>query len=287
MSLMSFRVRQAWNWSGLSAWELARRTYRAMDRHGTLDRAAVVAYYAMLSLVPFLTLALVIAFGARAGVASEILTLSGRVLPAEADAIVGDQVRKAQAQAPTGLISLSVPLLLWSASSLFVTVMDAINAAWGIRDGRPWWKRRLLAIALTVLESALLVGASGCIVAWPAILNWLGLGSTAATVATVLQWVIVVAALLAAFAAAYHFGPHVEQQWEWITPGATLGVLALVAASLAFQAYLRFGPNYAETYGALAGVVLLLLWLYLAALALLVGAEINRVIADAALGVRR
>jgi membrane protein len=282
MSLTSFRVRKAWNWGGLWPWELARRTYAAMDRHGTLDRAAVVAYYAMLSLVPFLAFVLAIALGARAGVAAEILTLSAQVLPPEADAIVRDQVRKAQDAPPAGLISVSVLLLLWSASSMFVAVMDATNAAYGIRDGRPWWKRRLLAIVLTVVESALLAGASVCVIAWPTVLEWLGLPSQAATVATVVQWLIVVLALLGAFAAAYYFGPHTEQPWEWVTPGGTLGVLALVAASLGLRAYLHFGPGYAETYGALAGVVLLLLWLYLAALALLVGAEVNNVVAEAA-----
>jgi membrane protein len=282
MSLTSIRLREAWNWGGLSARELAVRTYQAMDKHDTLNQAAVIAYFAMLALVPFLSLTLVLALGARTGVASELESLSGQWMPLEAQKIVSDQIQKLQADRPVGLISLSVVILLWSASSMFVAVMDATNASYGVRDGRPWWKKRILAIVMTVVETVLLVGASLCIAVGPELLAWLPMGDAARGGATLLQWLIVVAALLAAFATAYYFGPHVDQEWEWITPGSALGVLALIVASLGFRTYLHFGPSYSETYGALAGVVLMLLWLYLAGLALLVGAEINCVIEHAA-----
>ena len=160
--------------------------------------------------------------------------------------------------------------------------MDTTNAAYGVRDTRPWWKKRLMAIVLTVVETILLVGAAVTIAVWPAVARHLPLGGGAIAAATAVQWLVVVVALLTAFALAYYFGPHVEQEWEWITPGATLGVLTLIVASLGFQLYIHFGPSYSETYGALAGVVLMMLWLYLAALALLVGAEINCVIEHAA-----
>jgi membrane protein len=204
------------------------------------------------------------------------------LLPPEAHAIVRDQVYAIEKERPTGLLSVSIVLLLWSASSLFVAVMDTTNACYGVRDTRPWWKRRLMSIVLTLCEAVLLVGASASIMIWPDVADWLELGATAKTAATVVQWLVVVVALLAAFALAYDFGPQIEQSWEWITPGATLGVLALIAASLAFRFYLRFAPPYSATYGALAGVVLMMLWFYLAGLALLVGAEINSVIEHAA-----
>jgi membrane protein len=282
MSLTSIRLREAWNWGGLSAKELAKRTYGAMDRHDTLNQAAVVAYYAMLALVPLLSFTLTIALGTRTQVAAEVLRMSRQMLPREADAIVRDQIHKIQNSPPVGLLSLSLLVLLWSASSLFVAIMDTTNAAYGVRDDRPWWERRLMAIVLTLVEVVLLVGASASIAAWPEVAGWFGLGGVAAAVATAVHWLGVVVALLAAFSVAYYFGPQIDQEWEWITPGSTLGVLALIAASLGFRAYLHFGSSYSETYGALAGVVLMMLWLYLAALALLVGAEINCVIEHAA-----
>src|SRR6185437_5445158 len=283
MSLRSIRLREAWNWGGLSARELAVRTYRAMDKHDTLNQAAVVAFYAMLSLVPLLGLVLALAVGARHDVAIQLKALSAQQMPdAAASKIVGEQIDKIQSESSVGLLSLSTLILLWSASSLFVAVMDTTNAAYGVRDERPWWKKRLLAIVLTIIETILLIGASICIAVWPDVAAWLHLDSVAKTAATVVQWFVVVVALLTAFALAYYFGPHVEQEWEWITPGATLGVRPLIAASVGFRLYLKYGPSYSETYGALAGVVLMMLWLYLAALALLVGAEINCVIEHAA-----
>jgi membrane protein len=285
VSLLKVRLREAWNWGGLSARELIVRAWTAIDKHDTLNQAAVVAFYAMMALVPLLGLILAVGVGAHARVAAEILDLSARFLPTEADAVVRDQVTKIQTGTPVGLVSLSAVILLWSASSLFVAVMDTTNAAYGVRDGRPWWKKRLVAIALTLAEVALLVVASVLAVIWPALVDRIGVGGfswLASGGATVVQWLAVVVALLAAFALAYYFGPHVKQEWEWITPGGVLGVLVLVAASLGLRVYLRFGTSYSETYGALAGVVLMQLWLYLAATALLVGAEVNCVIEHAA-----
>jgi membrane protein len=282
MSLYSIRLREAWNWGGLSFRELAVRTYKAMDQHDTLNQAAVVAYYAMLSLVPLLSLILALALGGRTGVAEQIEVLGARLMPDEAYHLVRAQIQKMQSGNPVGLLSLSILILLWSASSLFVAIMDTTNAAYGVRDARPWWKRRLMAIVLTLAETILLIGALLAIAIWPEVASWLGFSGSAKVMTIVVQWLVVVVALLAAFALAYYFGPHVEQEWEWITPGSTLGVLILIAASLGFRCYLLFGNSYSETYGALAGVVLMMLWLYIAALALLVGAEINCVIEHAA-----
>lgn len=282
MAFTSIRLREAWNWGGLSFRELAMRTYKAMDKHDTLNQAAVIAFYAMLSLVPLLSLVLFFALGARTGVADQLDALCKRLMPGDAYNLMHDQLTKIQSATPVGLVSLSILILLWSASSLFVAVMDMTNVAYGVREGRPWWKKRLLAIVLTLAEIVLLIGASITIAIWPHVMSWLGLSTLAMTLATMIQWLVVVLALLAAFALAYFFGPNIDQQWEWITPGSTLGVLALLVASLGFQWYLNFGNTYSETYGALAGVVLMMLWLYLAALALLVGAEINCVIEQAA-----
>ncbi len=281
MAFTRVRLREAWNWGGLSARELAARTWAAMDRHDTFNQAAVIAFFAMVSLVPLLAFLLAAGLGVRSGVADEVLAVSRQALPPPADALVRDQVDKIRAEPPVGVLSFAGVVLLWSASSMFVAVMDTCSVVYGVRDNRPWWKRRLMAVVLTLAEVALLVGASALAVAWPALADRLRLGQTEDLAASVAQWLVVVAALLAAFALAYYFGPHVGQRWEWVTPGSALGVLVLVLSSLGFRLYLRFGFS-SETYGALAGVVLMLLWLYVASLALLVGAEVNCVIGQAA-----
>ena len=85
--------------------------------------------------------------------AAELVTLSRKYLPPETCAVIEDQVQKIQSTAPIGVLSLSLVVLLWSSSSAFIAVMDAINAAYGSRDQRPWWRRRLMAVVLTVVES--------------------------------------------------------------------------------------------------------------------------------------
>jgi membrane protein len=278
MGLTTIHPRDAWTRGGLSWRELVLRTLRQVAQHDTLNRAAVVAFYAMLSLVPFLAIVLAVALGAAGSIAAELVSLSHRFLPGDADALIQEQIRKVREEPPAGLLSFGFVLLVWSASSLFVAVMDATSIAYGVRDTRPWWKRRLLAVLLTFIDSLLLVGATLSIVLWPAIMSWLHLGIAA----TFLQWVVVVMALLAFFAIAYYFGPDGKREWCWLSPGSTLGTLGLIAATLGFRLYLQYSTSYSETYGALAGVVVTLLWFYFAALALLLGAELNGVIAHAA-----
>src|SRR3954447_10780221 len=104
MSLTSIRLREAWNWGGLSFKDLALRTYEAMDKHETIDRAAIVAYYAMLALVPYLGLVLTIALGASGRVAGQIENLARTSLPSEdASKIVHDQIAKIQAGPHAGI----------------------------------------------------------------------------------------------------------------------------------------------------------------------------------------
>jgi len=280
MSLTSVRLREAWNWGGLTAKELGIRTYRAIDKHETLDRAAVVAFYALLSLAPLLGILLAVAFGHERGVSAELLASSRQFLPPEAQTVVEDQIHKIQAVPPVGVLTFSFVVLLWSSSGVFVSVMDGLSAIAGVRDGRPWWKRRLLAVALTGVELVFLLVALFVIIAWPSVMHWFGLGGVAAAAAGVVRWSLVVVALLASFSVAYYFGPHAEREreWKWVTPGGSVGVALLIATSVGFQLFLRYGWSSSETYGALAGVLLLLLWFYTVALALLVGAEINGVI---------
>jgi membrane protein len=281
MSLMKFDLRKAWDWGGLSIRQLAVRTWKAIDRHDTLNQAAVVAFYAMLSLVPLIGFVLALAVGVRGGVANEVLDLSQRFLPPQADSLVHDQVRKIQSGTPVSLLSISAVLLLWSASSLFTSVMETLNVAYGVRDDRPYWKKHLMALLMTLVEVVLIIAASALAIAWPYVIDHLHLGGLATVLTFVAQWIVVVVMLLGAFELAYYFGPHVAQRWQWVTPGAVLGLVILVLASFGFRLYIVYGSHYSETYGALAGVILMMLWLYIAALALLVGAELNCVIAQA------
>jgi membrane protein len=271
MSCTKVRLREAWNWGGLSAKELAKRTWEQMSQHDTLDRAAVVAFYAMLGLIPVLGIVLAISLGVGPKVAEQILKWSHEFLPAEGAKLIEDQISQVRSSPPTGVLSFGFLVLLWSASSLFTAVMDGTNAAYALHDSRPWWKRQLISIALTVAEAVLFLGAALLILLWPKITGWLELGIATTVIAAVVQWVVVLILLLASFSLAYYFTPDVDQQWEWITPGSTLGVILMILLTLGFRLYVQYGSTYNATYGALAGVIITLLWFYLAALALLTG----------------
>jgi membrane protein len=282
MSLTTVRLREAWNWGGLTLKELLARTYRQIDRHDTLDRAAAVAFYGMTALPPFLSLLLAALFGGWGRMADEFLAFARQSLPPEAASLIETQVNEIRTSSPTGLLSVATVVLLWSVSGAFVGVMDATNAAYGVRDRRPWWRRRLVAAILTVIEMALLVAALASVIAWPYVTGLLHLGVVAAVLALVAHYVVVVIVLLGSFALAYFYAPDVKQEWEWITPGSALGVLFLVLLSVGLRLYARYGGGFSASYGALAGVIVTMLWLYFASLALLIGAEINCVIEQAA-----
>lgn len=274
----TIQLSRAWDWGGLTLRQLAERSFEQIIRHETMDRAAIVAFYALLSLAPFLSLLIAATLGGGGSMADELLNTSKQLLPLEADTLIRDELRKIQSSAPVGVLSLSFLLLLWSSSSSFVAVMDSINAAYESRDERPWWRRRLMAIVLTAVESAFLIAALVAILAWPHIVRLVGLEKDPSVLTTLFQWATVMVLLLLSFSLAYNFGTDVKHSWEWITPGGLWGVLGLIAATQCFRLYLAYGFSLSETYGALTGVVVLLLWFYITALSLLVGAEMNSVI---------
>jgi hypothetical protein len=123
ISLTTVRLRQAWNWGSLTFKELEIRTYRQMDAHETLDRAAAVAFYAMLSLPPFLGPLLASLVGGSGRLGEQLQVLARQSLPTEVAAIIENQVAEIQTTSPTGLLSLATVLLLWSAFGAFIGVM--------------------------------------------------------------------------------------------------------------------------------------------------------------------
>ena len=159
--------------------------------------------------------------------------------------------------------------------------MDAMNQIMGVQGDRPFWKVRLIAMAMTVSQAVILILAFVTTLVWPQILSWLGLSQVAAALATVIQGLTVIVLILFSFSLALYFGPDAEQRWEWITPGSLLGTLVLLCVSLLFRLYVQTWGNYSATYGSLAGVVVLMSWFWICSVELLAAAELNKVIEDA------
>jgi membrane protein len=160
-----------------------------------------------------------------------------------------------------------------------VSITSSLNRAYDIDEARPWWKVRITAISLTVGVAVFVVVAFGLVMIGPSLADRVaavvGFGPLFAMAWKVLQWPLVFALIAIGIGLIYYFAPDADQDWEWITPGAVLATILWMIASLAFKVYVANFGNYNESYGSLGGVIVLMLWFYISALAVLIGAEMN------------
>jgi membrane protein len=289
------RLKEALSLGGMSFRELAIRTWKKINDNEIMTRAAAVSFYAMLALVPFLFLVLTLALdllpdlkgpsGETVGFGSmtvgELLQTLKKILPAEASELFVTQITEMQKKPQVGLISVSLAVTLWLASSLFVAIIDAMNRIYGVSETRPFWKIRMTAMVMTIIQAFILVSSLLAIVAWPEVVTWIGLSRPAAFVALTVQWLVVFLMVLLSFALSFYVGPDADQSWEWITPGSFLGTLVFLLVSFGFRLYVQNFANYDKTYGSLGGVMVLLFWFWISSLVLLTAAQINKLIEDA------
>ena len=294
MKFSPWRLWSAMNLGGLPAREAALRTWTRINDHEILTRASAITFYAIAALVPFLGLLISLTVHSlpwimrEVGVpqgesASDPTDLFGDLLPADAVSLISGELKRLREQPPTGMISFGLAALLWLSSSVFVGIIDSMNVIRGVRETRPFWKRRQIAIVLTVCQAVILVASVGTFLVWPQILGWLGLSQPVALLATFVHGLTVLIMVLLSFGLALYFGPDdIKLRWEWITPGSLLGTFTLCGVSLLFRIYVQHWGNYSATYGSLAGIVVLMTWIWVCAVELLVAAELNKVIEDAA-----
>lgn len=292
------RLQSATDLGGLSARQLAVRTWKRMEAHDAMTWAAAIAFYAMLATVPILALFLVVTVlqlpdlsgtGRRTtglgnltvGQLDETLQ---SLFPREAYVLVRDQIARIQGEPPVGLLSVGVAIALWTASSLSLTIIDALNRAYEVVETRSFVRLRLTAIALTLLQAVILLGSLVAIVAWPPILRGLGINphGTVAWLATVVRWIAVILTMLLSFALTFSVGPAARRRWLWVTPGSLVGTAAFLAFSFLFRLYIQFFGSYDKTYGSLGGIMVLLFWYWAVGLVLLGAAELDRAIETAA-----
>lgn len=273
----------------LTVRELAVKTWELVRDHELLTRASAIAFSSMMAAVPLLALLLTacvfllpdLTGSGATGIGNltpEQLEAALRsILPDEAFKIVAEQIARMQHQPPIALISVSLAITLWTASSLFVDVIDALNRIYGMVERRPYWRLRLTAIMLTILQTLILFGGLIAILSWPRILEWLSIES-GSTIAMLLQWVFMFGGVLASFALVFHVGPDSLQRKQWVTPGSLFGAFVFLVASAGFRYYVSNFAHYDKLYGSLGGVMALLLWFWISSVVLLVAAELNKII---------
>ena len=255
------------------AWEVVREISVEAMRDRITGEAAKAAYYFLLSLFPLILalFALTGIFGG--GEAFEwIMRRLRTALPGEAATYMEQFVREVTGESRPGILSFSILFTLWSASNIFTALADGLNRMYDLDEGRPWWKRRLISLAAVIVGSVLLIAGSVALLAGPELFAFLGLEPAlellrlplAITMLVLLMWLV------------YFLLPDRDMR-DSAKPtliGAVVGTGLWLAATLGFRFYVSQFGRYDQTYGFVGGIIVLLLWLYLTALAILFGGEV-------------
>jgi membrane protein len=242
--------------------------------------AAGVAFYAMLAIFPAI-IAVVTVYGMVAD-PDQVKTQVGELaksLPAGADELLEDQltnVVNAGRQALSIGLALSLLALLWSVSSGVQGLIKSLNVIYDEKETRGFVKLRGLSLLLTLGAIVVAVVALALITVFPGVIDGLGLGRAGQVAASVARWVVLAVLVLLALGVVYRLGPdRANPRWRWVSSGAVVALVLWLLGSVGFSYYVDNFGKYNQTYGALAAVIILLLWLFLSAFAVLLGAEFN------------
>jgi membrane protein len=259
-----------------------RRTVTEFREDNLTDWAAALTYYAVLAIFPAL-IVLVSGLGLIGESATQpLIDNLGKVAPGPAKDIFTSAIENIEGSKGAAGVFFVIGLLaaLWSASGYIAAFMRASNAIYDIEEGRPLWKTLPLRVGLTVLlmvltaVTAIGVTLSGGLAREAG--NVIGVGSTAVDIWNIAKWPVLLLFVSFLFAVLYWAAPNVKQPgFRWITPGGVLAVLGWVIASVAFAFYVSNFGSYNKTYGALAGPIVFLVWLWISNIMILLGAEFN------------
>lgn len=286
-------LRSLWDLQGASLGVIVRRTFKSFNRDNLLSRAAELGFYFLFALFPTLVSAtsLLGLFARRAStIYTALIAYFALVMPPTAFNIVVETFNQTTAAATKGKVTFGLVAALWAASVGFSAIQDTLNIVYNVPETRPFWKARgsailvtlLLALINTLTLATLLAGDFLSHLARIRIYHHALQWAAIITLRSV-SWIITFALITLFFAVIYYFAPDVKTScWRWLTPGAAIGILGWITASLLLRLYLHYFDNYSLTYGSLGAVIILLTWFYITGLMLLLGAEINSEIEAAA-----
>jgi membrane protein len=269
--------------------DFVKLTYKEIGEDHVMAFAGNLTYKGLFAVFPFFTflLSLLGIFNATDLVTTMLNKLSGVAPQSAIEFIKGQLLSITQSQAQSAFTFgaiISILLALWGVSGAFRSVMEAMNVMYEVEEDRPFWKVYGISIFMSLAVVVLLIGALVLVVFGQSIgvtvADLVGLGSVFATAWGILQWPVVACVVLFTFALIYYFAPAAKQRFRWISPGSILAFVFWLIFSLLFSLYASTlgGSSYNETYGSLAGVIVLMLYVYYSALIMLVGAEMNQVI---------
>lgn len=260
-----------------------RKTIREFSSDQCTDIAASLTYYAVLSLFPGLIaiFSLLGVVGQGKAASDAVLGIIEQVAPGDTvDTIRGPIEQIAESPGAGFALITGILLAIWSASGYVGAFSRAMNRIYEIEEGRPFWKLKPVQLLVTVITIVLLVIAAIILVVsgsvTKAIGDALGIGDVPQTVWSIAKWPLLIFIVVLVVAILYYATPNAKQpKFRWISMGALLAIIVLALATAAFGFYVGNFSNYDRTYGSLAGIIIFLLWLWIANLALLFGAEFD------------
>jgi membrane protein len=277
-----------WKLGGLRLMELGRRLWKESQEDELLGRAAQLSFYVLLALFPAL-----IVLTAAMGLFSTQYYMPGlmgylrTILPKDALSMVEAFLRQVADGSGADILSLGGVGALWASSSGMTAIIEALNVVYDVKeDSRSFWRVRLTAILLTIGLAGFVILSFTLVVYGHSIGTWIaefvGLSDVFTWVWNLLQWPVVIALMLFVVGVIYYVCPDIDQNWRWISPGAVFAVAMWLIMSLGFKAYVDHFGSFNKVYGSIAGIIVLMLWLYWSGMVLLVGGEINAEIEYAA-----
>jgi membrane protein len=286
------QLESAWKLGGLTFWQLTREVIHGIQEDDLFGRASELAYNFLLALFPLLLFMLTLfgLFASRSNeLQSSLLSYFADFLPPSAFQLLKAITIEMAANATSGKLTFGIVLTLWFASGGMSSMISTLDAVYHVRESRGWLWGRVIALGLTIAILTLLMTSLFIVLVGGHFSDWMAiklhLTSIILIVWKVLQWVSVVLFLTLSFSLIYYFGPSLEQRrWHWMTPGSIFGAFLWLAASAGLRVYLHFFNTYTATYGSLAAIMILLVWLYVTGLSFLIGGEINAQIERAAMG---
>jgi membrane protein len=266
------------------SWQfIARKTLREFSKDQCPDLAAALTYYAVLSLFPALLalVSLLGVFGQAEKTTTALLDIVQRIAPGSTVDIIRQPIEEVTNSPSAGFtLVIGVLVALWSASGYVGAFARAMNRVYEVDEGRPFIKLRLTMLAVTIVIVAIVAALGAMLVlsgpVAEAVGNAVGLGNAFVAVWDIAKWPIMVLLVVAAIAVLYYATPNVKQpKFRWMTMGSFIALVVFVLASLGFAFYVANFSNYNKTYGAIGGVIVMLLWLWILNMSLLFGAEFD------------
>ena len=260
---------------------LARSTGKEILADNVLGLAAQTAYYFFFSLFPlFLFLApLLGVVGDERKTFSFLLAKLARSVPADAFRLVAGVVRDVvfSPNAP-GMMSVGALLAIWSGSNIFSALMGALNTAYDVKESRPWWKQKLIAVGAVLVAGVGLIVATTVLIGGEdvvgAVAGWVGLGERSKIIWTVLQFPIAFVVLIATAWGLFFFLPNLRISRSHALVAAIVTTVLWLVVTLIFRFYVQNFGSYDKTYGTMGGIIVLLTWMYLSMLVMISGGEL-------------